>query len=71
MFFKKWMSDERFVMHRLYSTRLAAVVTAVAMAVWFEYELFVNEVYHWDIFAFLIILAVTKVGSMAYYRLTN
>jgi hypothetical protein len=71
MFFKKWLFDERFVMHRLYSTRLATVVTAVLMGIWFEYELFVNEVYHWDIFAFLVILAVTKVGAMIYYRLTD
>ena len=71
MFFKKWMFDERFLMHRLYSTRLAAVITTVLMAIWFEYELFANEVVHWDVFAFLIIMAVTKVGAMIYYRLTN
>jgi hypothetical protein len=71
MFFKKWMFDERFLMHRLYSTRLAAVVTAVFMGVWFEYELLVNGVYHWDIFAFLVLLAVTKVSAMIYYHLTD
>ncbi|MCB9418723.1 MAG: hypothetical protein H6667_02885 [Ardenticatenaceae bacterium] len=71
MFFGKWKLDERFLMHRLYSTRLAAVVTAVVMAIWFEYELLVNGVYHWDTLAFLIVLAVTKVGALIYYRLTN
>lgn len=71
MFFKKWKLDERFVMHRLYSTRLATVVTAVLMGIWFEYELLAHEVYHWDIFAFLVVLAVTKVVAMAYYRLTG
>lgn len=71
MFFKKWMFDERFLMHRLYSTRLAAVVTAVLMGVWFEYELLVNDVYHWDIFTFLVVLAVTKAAALLYYRLTN
>ncbi len=65
------MLDERFVMHRLYSTRLATVVTAVLMGVWFEYELFANGVYHWDIFAFLIVLGVTKVAAMIYYRMTD
>lgn len=58
-------------MHRLYSTRLAAVVTAVLMGVWFEYELFANGVYHWDIFVFLIVLAITKIAAMIYYRLTD
>ena len=71
MFFKDWMFDERFLMHRLYSTRLAAVVTAVVMGVWFEYELLANDIYHWDIFVFLVILAVTKVTAMIYYHLTD
>lgn len=71
MIFKKWKFDERFLMHRLYSTRLAAVVTAVFMAAWFEYELLINDVYHWDVFVFLVVLAVTKVAAMIYYRLTD
>jgi hypothetical protein len=71
MIFKKWMFDERFLMHRLYSTRFAVVVTAVLMGIWFEYELLANGVYHWDIFAFLIVLAVSKVAAMIYYRLTD
>ena len=71
MFFKDWMFDERFLMHRLYSTRLAAVVTAVVMGVWFEYELLANDIYHWDNFVFLVILAVTKVTAMIYYHLTD
>ncbi len=71
MFLKKWKFDERFLMHRLYSTRLAMVVTAVLMVIWFEYELFVNGVYHWDIFVFLIVLAITKIAAMIYYRLTD
>ena len=71
MFFKKWMFDERFLMHRLYSTRLATIVTAVLMGVWFEYRLLVQGEYEWDIFAFLVVLAVTKAAAMIYYRLTN
>jgi hypothetical protein len=70
MFLKKWKFDERFLMHRLYSTRLAMVVTAVLMGIWFEYQLLVKGVYEWDIFAFLIVLAVIKVAAMIYYRLT-
>ena len=41
------------------------------MGIWYEYELLANEVYHWDIFVFLVILAVTKVAVMAYYHLTD
>ena len=71
MFLKNWKFDERFLMHRLYSTRLAMVVTAVLMGIWFEYQLLVKGEHEWDIFAFLIVLAITKVAAMVYYRLTD
>lgn len=71
LLFKSWQLDERLVMHRLYLTWLATVGTAVFMGIWYEYELLANEVYHWDIFVFLVILAVTKVAVMAYYHLTD
>ena len=63
--------DERFKIHRLYSTRLAAVVTAIALGVWFLYQFYVKDVYRWDLFIILSIMAVTKLGAMMYYRRTN
>ncbi len=63
--------DERFIMHRLKSTRFATVVTAVAMGAYAEYEIFVHHVIRWEIVIFLGILVVAKVGAMIYYRLFN
>lgn len=63
--------DERYIKHRLYSTRLAAIVTALAIGVWFLYEFYVKSVYRWDLFIIMCLMAVTKLGAMLYYRRTN
>jgi hypothetical protein len=63
--------DERFVMHRYRSTRLAVLVGTVMMAVWFNYEYWVNEVLRWDLFVIMMAMAVVKAGAMLYYRRTN
>ncbi len=70
-FWKRAALDERFVMHRLYSTRFAVVVSAVIMGLWFYYDMVVNEVYHWDIFIFLVVMAVAKLSAMLYYQFTD
>lgn len=61
--------DERFIMHRYRSSRVALIVMVVMMAVWFEYEYFVNETMRWDLLIILSASLVAKVGSMIYYRL--
>ena len=63
--------DERFFMHRFKSTRLAMVVGLVLMVGWFNYDYFANDVMRWDLFVIVLAMAVTKLGAMLYYRLTN
>lgn len=60
--------DERFMMHRLRSTRLAAVVGVIAMAMWLSYEFFAHEIFRWDLLAVLGAMAVTKWVAMLYYQ---
>ncbi len=60
--------DERFIMHRLKSTRFALVGVAVMMGIYFEYEYIVRKQLHWDILIFLIAMAILKFGAMLYYR---
>ena len=62
--------DERFVMHRLKSTRLAAVVGLVMMVGWFGYEAQVHQVYYWHLLVIVVAMAISKLVAMAYYRLT-
>ncbi len=61
--------DERFIMHRYRSSRVALIVMVAMMAVWFEYEYFVNDTMRWDLLIILSASLVAKVGSMIYYRL--
>lgn len=63
--------DERFRMHRLYSTLFSAVITIICMGIWFNYEYFFNNVLRWDLFTFIMIMAISKISAMLYYRLTN
>lgn len=63
--------DERFVMHRYYSTRVAMIVGVILLAGWFLYENFINGVLRWDLFIILMAIAVTKMGAMVYFRITH
>lgn len=63
--------DERFVMHRYYSTRIAMIVGAILLVGWFLYENFVNEILRWDLFVIIMAIAVTKVAAMIYFRITH
>ena len=63
--------DERFIMHRLKSTRFAAIVTAVTMGGYAEYEILFHHLFRWDIVTFLGVLVISKLGAMLYYRFFN
>jgi hypothetical protein len=63
--------DERFIMHRFKSTRLATLVGVVMMALWFNYELLVNDVWRFDLVIILGAMLIAKVGAMLYYRYVN
>ncbi len=63
--------DERFIMHRYYSTRIAMIVGLVLIVGWFVYEMMVNDVPRWDLFVIVLAIALTKVTAMIYYRITH
>lgn len=63
--------DERFKLHRLYSTRFSVLVTIVCIGSWFNFQYFVNNILRWDLFIIIMVMALSKVGAMLYYRLTN
>jgi len=70
----KWKDgafDERFIMHRFKSTRLAVLVGFVVILALFTYNAVVHNVIRWDLFVIAMAMAVTKLGAMAYYRRTN
>lgn len=60
--------DERFLEHRRRSTSLAGIVAIVVAAALFEYRLFYNHFFSWDLFAVVLTMAVVKVAMMIWYR---
>jgi hypothetical protein len=64
-------ADERFIMHRYYSSRLALVVGVVLIAIWFNYELLANDQLRLDLVVIAGAMALTKLGAMVYYRSTQ
>lgn len=64
-------ADERFIMHRYYSTRIAMIVGIVMIVAWFNYELIVNDLIRWDLAIIAGAMAITKIMAMLYLRLTH
>ena len=63
--------DERFIMHRFKSTRLAEHVGTNMIFVLFTYHTVVNKTIRWDLFSVIAAMAVVKICAMLYYRKTN
>jgi len=71
LFLKKQMFDERFILHRYKSTSHAGVAVAVALAAWLIHDQVVVGRIRWDFLALLGLMAVVKLGSMAWYSLRD
>ena len=63
--------DERFIMHRLRSTRWAAIVGIILMAVWMSYEFFARNIFRWDLLIVMGGMGLTKLIAMLYYQKTD
>lgn len=71
-FFSKLFSvDERFAMHRYYSTRWSVIVGVALMGAWVIYESIANQVLRLDLIAIMLVMALTKIGLMIYLQLTH
>jgi hypothetical protein len=63
--------DERFLNHRLRSTSLAGIVGCLVAIALFEYRLFANHVWSWDLLSVAITIAGVKLVMMTWYVLTD
>jgi hypothetical protein len=63
--------DERFIMHRYYSTRFSMIVGMVLIVAWFSYELIVNQILRLDLAIIVVAIAVSKILAMVYLRITQ
>ena len=64
-------ADERFIMHRYYSTRISMIVGIVLIVVWFNYELIARDILRWDLAIIAGVMAITKIVAMIYYRISR
>lgn len=65
------MPDERFMTHRLRSTRFSVLIGMLLMFGLFTYNVVKHGVIRWDLFAIIFFMALAKVGAMIYLRRTN
>jgi hypothetical protein len=63
--------DERFLMHRLRSTSVAAVAGGTFAAGLFAYHYYVNHFWSWDLLAVSLVIVVTKWALLLWYRFTQ
>jgi hypothetical protein len=63
--------DERFVMHRYLSTRWSVMVGVILMALWVNFEYFVNQTLRMDLVIILLAMAITKLAVMVYLQRTH
>ena len=63
--------DERFIMHRYYSTRISMIIGIMLIVAWFNYELIVNNLLRWDLAIIAGAMAITKLLAMLYFRVTG
>ncbi len=59
--------DERFLEHRRRSTSLAGITGCLVAICLFEYRLFANHIWSWDLLAVAISMVVVKLSLMIWY----
>jgi len=63
--------DERFIMHRYYSTRISMIVGIVLIVAWFNYDLIAKNIFRLDLAIIGGAIAITKILAMVYFRMTR
>jgi hypothetical protein len=71
LFSRLFSVDERFIMHRYYSTRWAVMVGSILMGGWVMYEYYFNQTLRIDLVVIMLAMAITKLAAMLYFRLTH
>ena len=65
------MVDERFSIHRLKATRLAAIASAAVAAGWYIYYFVARGEVRHDLLSVLLTMGIVKLAALAFYRRTN
>jgi hypothetical protein len=68
IFPKLFSIDERFIMHRYLSTRLAVSVAAIVAATWITYDYYFKHLLQVELLVVMGVMAVVKVAAMLYLQ---
>ena len=60
--------DERFLEHRRRSSSIAGIVGCLVAVALFEYRLFFNNIWSWDLLAVILTFGVVKTSLFFWYR---
>ncbi len=63
--------DERFLEHRRRSTSLGGIVAAIWALGLFEYHVWRQHVWNWELLSIPVAMAVVKLFAMAWYHFTD
>ena len=63
--------DERFLDRRRRSTAIGGIAGVIVAVGLFEYRLFVNHIWNWDLFAVAVTIVAVKVGLMIWYLIND
>jgi hypothetical protein len=63
--------DERFLDRRRRSTSVAGIVSAVLALCLFEWRLWIDHIFNWDLLVVGLVFVVLKLAMMTWYYLTD
>jgi hypothetical protein len=63
--------DERFLEHRRRSSSLAGIAGGLVAIVLFEYRLFFDNIWSWDLLAVALTIVVVKMSMFLWYRFND
>lgn len=63
--------DERFLDRRRRSTSAAGIIAAVLALCLFEWRLWIDHIFNWDLLAVGLVFVVLKLAMMTWYYLTD
>jgi len=65
------VADERFVLHRLKSSRFGLIMGLLAILALSFYRAYMEDTLPWDLVAVAFAMAAGKLTAMVYYKLTG
>ena len=64
-------TDERCMEHHRRSTSVAGIIACLVAVGIFEYRMFHDHIWSWDVLSVALTFAVIKLSMMAWYRFTD